>query len=263
MRQLYILIFSIITLSNCTKKAKDLIECSSDTTTKHQKAVFLVMGQSNAANFGESILDANCNRLYNFNKGDLYQLKDPLKGANGTGGSVWSRLGLFLMQNQFAEEIIFAPVAEGGVPLSSFLPNTALNASMLETITSLNEENHTITHILWHQGESNNSAFANTGLNAFENAQLYETQFLQLVAQIRSQGVEAPIFVSTTTRCSFLNVDFELQQVQQNLKSDSLKIFNGPNTDILGLEYRYDGCHFNDKGLEKHAEAWLDILLNH
>ena len=35
----------------------------------------------------------------------------------------------------------------------------------------------------------------------------------------------------------------------------------GPVTDdLLGAEYRHDGVHFNQKGLEKHAERWFDAL---
>lgn len=251
----------LIFFSNCQKE-KELIECSDSSSTKHQKAVFLVMGQSNAANFGKTKYDANCFRLHNFYDGELFRLEDPLKGANGTGGSVWSRLGTLLMQNQFAEEIIFAPVAIGGVSLEEFLPGTALNASMLNAINKLNIDSHKITHILWHQGESNNTRL-NSSLTDIENATLYTTQFIQLTNQIRALGIDAPIFISTATRCGNSSIDTALQQAQQNLQNDSLKIFNGPNTDLLGNKYRYDDCHFNDKGLAKHAEEWLNIILNY
>ncbi|MEJ6644604.1 MAG: hypothetical protein QNL33_15245 [Akkermansiaceae bacterium] len=37
--------------------------------------------------------------------------------------------------------------------------------------------------------------------------------------------------------------------------------FQGPLTDDLtGSEYRHDGVHFNQKGLAKHADRWLEAL---
>jgi len=37
-------------------------------------------------------------------------------------------------------------------------------------------------------------------------------------------------------------------------------VFPGPDTDALGKKYRYDACHFNDKGLEAAASAWLEVI---
>ncbi len=35
----------------------------------------------------------------------------------------------------------------------------------------------------------------------------------------------------------------------------------GPMTDdLLGKEYRHDGVHFNQKGLETHAARWFEVL---
>jgi hypothetical protein len=40
-------------------------------------------------------------------------------------------------------------------------------------------------------------------------------------------------------------------------------IFAGPDTDLLGYAYRYDGCHFSTEGLEAYADAWLTAIENH
>jgi hypothetical protein len=50
---------------------------------------------------------------------------------------------------------------------------------------------------------------------------------------LRFLGVSAPIFPAA----AMLTVDQELRQAQQALANDSLNIFQGPNTDLLGLEY--------------------------
>ena len=36
-----------------------------------------------------------------------------------------------------------------------------------------------------------------------------------------------------------------------------------PNTDLIEVEDRYDGCHLSGRGLEKHADAWFRIVKNH
>jgi len=37
-------------------------------------------------------------------------------------------------------------------------------------------------------------------------------------------------------------------------------VFLGPNTDLIGNTDRYDDCHFPARGLEKHAQGWVDAL---
>ncbi|MGB1248273.1 MAG: sialate O-acetylesterase [Chitinophagales bacterium] len=239
-------------------------ECNISSITKHEKAVILVLGQSNSANAGETLYTASCYSLSNFYDGELYPLADPLLGSNGGGGSVWSRLGDILMENNFAKEIIFAPAAIGGTSVQQWVPNTGnLNHLIVNTIESLQENGHEITHILWHQGESNNHYFR-PDITPEENGNIYQNDFLLLANQIRSMGIDAPIFVASATRCgTVLQPDLALQQAQQDLANENQGIFHGPNTDLLGNEYRYDDCHFSHEGLKIHATMWADILLTH
>lgn len=245
------------------KKTSDTIpvNCYSG-ETKIDTAVLLVLGQSNAANFGKTLYTSYCPQTINFYQGNYYPLADPLKGANGSAGSVWSRLGDLLIQEGFAHVVIIAPAAIGGTTIQQWKPGGEFNHQITETITSLQSKGLTITHVLWHQGESNNTVLYPL-VSAVENAQQYRTDFLELVAQLRSLGVDAPIFPAITTKCATITIDEELENIQRKLANDSLGIFNGPNTDLLGSEFRYDDCHFNDNGLHVHALIWASILLSH
>jgi len=40
------------------------------------------------------------------------------------------------------------------------------------------------------------------------------------------------------------------------------RVFAGPDTDTIGAEDRFDGCHMAESGLQKHAEMWLACILN-
>ncbi len=229
---------------------------------KHDTVVLLVLGQSNAANAGEELYTSVCSQTQNFYNGAFYPLADPLKGSNGDGGSVWSRLGELLIQNNFAAHVIVAPAAVGGTTIEQWIDGGALNHLIVETIASLQSRNLKVTHVLWHQGESNNSYF-NQQITPTQNAENYRANFLKLVAQIRALGVYAPIFPAMTSRCAQLTTDTALLRVQRELANDSLGIFNGPNTDIMGNEYRFDQCHFNGLGLKTHALLWAESINGH
>lgn len=261
-----ILGFILILFSSCAKDlplpyAPEIIHCNT-AEARYDTVVLLVMGQSNAANAGGELFFSTCSNTLNFYQGDFFPLHDPLQGANGEGGSVWSRLGAKLVETNFAEVVIVVPVAVGGSSIEQWIPGGNLNYLIQETIAHLHVANLKVSHVLWHQGESNNTML-NPSISPSQNALNYRTNFFLLTQQLRSLGIESPIFPAVATRCGGLLPDIHLQQAQQDLAVDSLDIFNGPNTDILGLEYRYDACHFNANGLDVHALLWLNILLQH
>ena len=84
----------LLLLTNACKTDASLAVMKHDCTTGtpvHDTIVLLVMGQSNAANAGEKKYEAHCENTFNYFEEILYPLKDPLKGANGEAGRVWSR----------------------------------------------------------------------------------------------------------------------------------------------------------------------------
>lgn len=142
--------------SGCKKKTAEkistpiVVDCN-PTGARFDTVVLLVMGQSNAANFGETKYTATCTQSLNFYNGNYYALSDPLFGAKGVGGSVWSRLGDMLVQNRFAKYVIIAPVAIGGTSIQTWAPGGANNHLITETIAALHAKGLKITHVLWHQ----------------------------------------------------------------------------------------------------------------
>ncbi len=263
MKKVFLYLLIITSAISCSKNEDSNMSSSNSCITDqatNQKIVLLVLGQSNAANYGKELFSSNCNKTYNFYQGKLYPLKDPLKGASGEKGSVWSRLGNLLIENNFAEEIIIAPASVGGTAIEQWIPGGDLNYLITETVHALQASNHEITHILWHQGESNHSA-TNPNISTTQNALDYKNNFNILVNYLRDLNVNSPIFIAQATRCGSRSIDIDLQNAQFQLANDSLKIYNGPNTDLLGNEYRYDNCHFNAKGLNEHAQLWADILI--
>lgn len=257
-----LLFLFVIVFLNACKTDASLTVVKRDCTTSnpvHDTLVLLVMGQSNAANAGETKYEAHCKNTFNYFAETLYPLTDPLKGANGEAGSVWSRLGDKIVEHNFARTVIIVPCAFGGTRIEQWIPGGDLNHLIGETVQHLNNSGLKVTHVLWHQGESNH-VLVSGGLPAEQNAANYTVNFHLLVNYLRNMGIEAPIYPAMATRCAGAP-DFVLQEAQRNLADDSLKIFNGPNTDSLDNAYRYDNCHFSKTGLNVHAQLWLEAIM--
>jgi hypothetical protein len=213
--------------------------------------VALVFGQSNSANFGETPRTAK-EGVYSFYRGKLYLAQDPLPGANGDGGSVWTRLGDKIIAGDSYDAVVFVPLGVGGSRIARWKSNGDLHPRIVEAINELNAKQLTITHLLWHQGEQD--AYLKT------TKEEYKKMFLDMLSSIRKQGVNVPIYVSIATRCRKERGNLEIQQAQAELIDRPMGIYPGPNTDLLGFAYRYDGCHFSDEGLERAAALWLQAL---
>lgn len=213
--------------------------------------VALVFGQSNSANSGETPHKSRPG-VYNFYKGKLYPAQDPLLGATGDGGSVWTRLGDQLVEKQYYDAIVFVPLGVGETAIARWKSDGDLHPAILQAIHDVEAQGLTITHLLWHQGESD--ALLKTSKST------YKIMFLDMLLSIRKQGVNAPIYVSVATRCQKQLPDEQIRQAQQELVNPAQGIYGGPDTDKLGFGDRYDGCHFSTEGLEKFAQLWLEKL---
>jgi hypothetical protein len=213
--------------------------------------VALVFGQSNSANYGETPYKSR-QSVHNFYKGKLYPAEDPLLGANGDGGSVWTRLGDKLIERKYYDAVVFVPIGVGGTEIARWKSDGDLHPALLQAIHDVGAQGLTLTHLLWHQGEAD--AHLKTSTSA------YKTMFAAMLASIRKRGVKAPIYVSIATRCARQGPDEQIRQAQQELVNGAHGIYEGPDTDTLGLGDRYDGCHFSDEGLEKFAQLWLEKL---
>lgn len=215
------------------------------------KMVAIAFGQSNAANFGK-VRHVSLEGSYNFFAGELYPARDPMIGASGMGGSVWTRLGDRLISDSRYDLVVFATLGVSASKIARWAPGGDLHPKLLETIRSMTQSGFVITHLLWHQGETD----ARLGTSAEE----YKRLFLSMLESLRAHGVTAHIYVSVTTRCYENNGDDDLKNAQRQLVDPGAGILSGPDTDTLGPEYRHDDCHFSEKGLLAAADLWYDAL---
>ncbi len=216
-----------------------------------RRMVALVFGQSNAGNYGDMRYASRAG-VFNLRYGNLTAAVDPLRGAQGEGGSVWTRLGDQLIAANIYDEVVFVPVSFGGTEIGQWVPEMPLFKQIESAVKDVNQRGWRFTHLLWHHGESDNAlkiGYAD-----------YQLRFRNMLRGIRELGVDAPVFVSVASRCGQYGPNNDIQGAQSNLVNHDQRIWAGPNTDNLGNEFRHDTCHLNAAGQNATANIWLAIL---
>ena len=217
-------------------------------------AVILVFGQSNAANTGETKYEPS-GPVYNYNflDGKCYVARDPLLGAQGQSGSVWSRMADGLVASGVYDKVLLVPFSVGSTLVKNWASGE-LSVSLAQMIRDATANGIAFTHVLWHQGEADRTT----------DKESYRKSFLRLVDNIHNVGVNAPVFMSLGTICWYGqggNPNKELAKLQVEISESRDDVYLGPNTDRFDrVKDRHDGCHFSDSAMDKIAEEWVSIL---
>jgi hypothetical protein len=219
-------------------------------------AVFLVIGQSNAANSGGQRFQSTTGRVAAYFNGDCSVAASPLLGTTGVAGEPWTAIGDRLVGGQTFDEVVLIPAAIGGSGLSQWVSDGELHP-LLQQIVHDAKQRYRITHVLWHQGEGD--------LSLHTNEEMYVSLFQSLARDLRAWGVTAPIYVSVATRCQQpegqWSADNPISRAQRRLGSLGEGFAPGVDTDaLLNALDRHDGCHMAGSGLSKFIEAWTEIL---
>lgn len=215
--------------------------------------VAFVFGQSNAANNNpvrNLILD---NRVSNYWNGKFYLASDPLLGSTGGGGSVWPLVAYKLMSTGFAEKVILLSSGIGGTSVVDWSNGGELHQTLIKRLDEAVLEGLSVNYFLWHQGEADHPSAGGVDLVA------YEASMRQIIALTKTYFPASKFFVSIATRCGDLGPSKELENTQRRLTKLN-GVFLGPNTDNIGDEGRFDGCHLSGVGIDKHSDWWVDAV---
>ena len=227
------------------------IQCPKQT---EKTAVILIAGQSNAANNAAQRHNTRYpDRVLNFAAGRCYIAASPLLGSTGFAGEYWTLMADELIDAKVFDSVILAPVAVGASSIAQWAQGGSLNATMLPLVQELTTR-YRVTHVLWHQGESD-FALKTDPLR-------YKGLLLSFVETLRANLVDAPVFVSKATRCGpAWTRSNAIRSAQQDLATSEPGLKAGVDTDeLLEAQDRYDDCHFADSGEVKAATAWAVIL---
>ena len=204
-------------------------------------------GQRYTSNFGDRIV-----QIWN---GKCYQAFSPLLGISGTSGESLTLLGNKLVASGMADQVVFVAAAIKGTGISRWKAGGDMN-DLLGSVIADVKKNYRVTHVLWHQGESD--------FDEGTNAQNFSSMFFSLVDTLRTRGIDAPILTSVASKCRvnpLWKPDNPVATAQRSLPDKSKNIFMGVDTDtLLTATDRFDDCHFSATGQEKFADAWVKAI---
>lgn len=241
-------------------ETKTLTACPKQT---ERTAVLLVIGQSNAANHGgQRYRSEYGGHVVNFFGGQCFVAASPLLGSTGTKGGYWTQLGNLLVASGKFDDVVIVPLAFSGSEVLRWAQGGDINRLLVEVAKQLELAPYQVTNVLWVQGEMDYVK------GTSEDA--YRKRFLSMVDTLRAQRIEAPVYVSITSKClEPSNGGFKVDapdnpivRAQMALPTSGNGIRRGINTDALLNEVdRYDDCHMGGSGEQKVAQAWADLLL--
>jgi hypothetical protein len=218
--------------------------------------VVVTLGQSNAANFAAGRYSARHDVL-NFNAydGKCYRAIDPLVGASGDGGNFATRLGDILIERGLADRIVVAPIAMGNTRIEDWSSEGAFNQRVRVLIRRLFDAGITPDVILWQQGEGNAG-------DDDPGGHTYSRHLLEVVQTFRDYGTAAPFMIALCSLCGQPQPNAKNVRLGQRAAvSAEIGTFLGPDTDLLGPEYRFDACHMSENGAHRQAEMWADSIM--
>jgi hypothetical protein len=215
--------------------------------------VFVTAGQSNSANFGNPRQTAKDERVVYFDGKGFVPAQDPIPGGCGGGGSPWALLGDRIAASQQVP-VCFRSASLNWTEVAAWLPpSTELYKNLSSCVRVFGKDG--VRAVLWHQGESDTLVKT--------SAETYCERIKTIVEALnKDAGYQLPWLVA---KASFHPGSQTPEQAavakgQQLLWTKKI-CCQGPVTDdLLGPEYRHDGVHFNQQGLEQHAQRWFDAL---
>ncbi|MBY3092937.1 hypothetical protein E0I74_20125 [Rhizobium laguerreae] len=240
-------------------ESKTLVTCPAQTD---RTAVLLILGQSNAANYGGQRHRSNYGaRVVNAFDKRCFIAASPLLGSTNTRGEFWTLLANNLIASGQNDNVILAPLAYSGSEVARWAAGGDFNPVLVDTVKKLQDSGYRITNVLWVQGEAD--------LVIGTPAEAYQERFMSMVDTLRQHGVEAPVYISIASKClepsngGFKEhiPDNAVVRAQLALSKSGHGIREGVNSDaLLDGDDRYDDCHFGSTGGEKASQAWLNLL---
>jgi hypothetical protein len=220
-------------------------------------AVILAFGQSNSANAADTRFDySNDHRVLNFYGGRCYFAASPLLGATHSGGEFLTTMSVRLLETNRYSQVILVAVGVGNSAISSWQAGGGLN-SMLNGVIKDLLGHYPITHLVWHQGESDH--YRKT------EAWRYVDRFESMLESIRDLGVDAPMFIALASKCGRQPVDISsavrIAQAKLVEKHPDVHLAIDSDLELSVNDRAKDQCHLSATGIEKVAAAYAAAIL--
>ncbi len=222
-------------------------------------------GQSNAADsvFGDKYKTNKNVFAFDWAAEKCLRAQNPLPNQDGTEGGPWVRLGEKLIEANLTDAVVILAAAISGSYISEWEPSGRNFPHLKTALMHAVDANLVPSYLLWHQGEAEAN---NTQMSKEE----YMNRFHNMLSGIRALGIDAPIFVPRATLCETWpyqtspSPHFDnrgtIRAAQAALVDPARGILAGPDTDVIGINERNAGCHFDIEGNKRHVSLWFTAL---
>ena len=244
--------------------------------------VFVIAGQSNSTNYGETLQSPQTGMVTSFD-GSVWRIADDPQIGAQDGSKKGSFIPSFgdALYRKYGVPVGVASVGHGSTSVRQWLPagdpvevmptmtkfvtqatagtlicDGTLFNGLMARIQELGPNG--FRAILWHQGESDGHQPVEHEISPAT----YERMLEHIIQSTRQQaGWNIPWFVAQATYHSAQDASNPgLRQAQSNLWTNGTA-FRGPDTDALTAAYREKngtGVHLNDAGLKAHGSLWAE-----
>jgi hypothetical protein len=219
--------------------------------------VIMTGGQSNAGNaLSDPLVPAPDSQSYMMHNGSCYPLQDPVLGATGEGGSLWSGLGPALAARR-GQPVVFINGAVGGSQVADWLDQrSGYFDRLVRQVAAAKRSGLVVDQVIWVQGETDAAVRLDPAT--------YVAQMQALVAAFDASGAlpaDVPWLVFRSTRCKDRpNNGPALDAAITDWAASDPRVTAGPLASALGNDARRDGCHFNARGRDILVEQALPLL---
>lgn len=208
--------------------------------------VLLLVGQSNAANYVTERVSAPAPVSVRYG-GQCYRASDPLLGATGDRGSIWSRLGSRIAAAS-GRPVLLVPIAVGSASVEAWAPGGVLNPRLELALLDLQALGLRADAIIYQQGEFEGEGRA--------DAAQYRRHLEALLRQL--SRASPSVFVALTSKCSG-KVNSAIRAAQEGAMA-AAGARRGVDMDAIPDEDRRNLCHLSGAAADRIARSWLDIL---
>lgn len=209
--------------------------------------LWLVAGQSNVAGTAEHPATIPPGEVVQFHRGRCYLPTMPILGASTmpTDRPHFNPMvyTAFEYSARTGVPVVLSFAAVGGTSIVRWSNMEDLGGELLDAAQDLSRLGP-ITRFLWQQGE--------TDALADMPAADYEMHLSRVLETVRAAGFGGRAHVARSSRCYGVAWENPVGRVQER--------YGGPDTDVLGLEYRHDKCHFNAEGVVRASAIWNDNM---
>lgn len=210
----------------------------------------LVLGQSISSNCNERIYGLVSGVYQVALTGEIKAARDPFEWADCSNGSMWMPLGRKLIESGVAAKVVFMPIGVGATSVQDWQPGGRAFGKLENAIRVIHERGINFDLALWHQGYSDYGTAPSD----------YTNRLSGIVNYVNNNVKVGRWIIALHSRCyGRYDPNIELAQ-QQFANAPQFGRFVGPNTNLLGDEFRFDSCHLNSRGQEEMAALWLNSI---